>query len=417
MAFTATRTLLPIEVLNEILDHAADDHRTLAACARASPALLPRARTHLWRDVAVYCDWDEMDRDLFGTHVYAGAHQPSPQTRHVFLDAFAAAVDATPALAPCVRTLRLYQRLMGSHRSRFAAERARVLGRLTGLRTLTLDSMRVRSLADWCAIVRLPLGLEELVCRSTAVDVGPPGLRVGLGLGAGERAGGRELALRRVTMQQCMITQTFCALEGRQSLEAAALEQLQISGGEHAHQWYALIRAGTRTLRHLVAVNGEAVTDGEPATSTTRLFGLLRLCSGLRYLGLRHQPHNREQTMEGTLLQSLCELLESDPPLRFTLENLMLLVVERNGVIVGVTYSLVDRLAKVLLDRRRFPAFKRLTVWLDGQIWMEWYSSWILTGNVAVMQERAKTLRDAFEAFGDHVEVKLRCVAGGPGTQ
>lgn len=147
-------------------------------------------------------------------------------------------------------------------------------------------------------------------------------------------------------------------------------------------------------------------------TTVALLFSLLEPCAAVRFLGIRHTLDLREHTAHGTLLERLCAFLERGPPLRHTLEHLALSLLERDGEMVGVSEALGARLASVLGDREVFPAFRRLEVRVEKQVWEGAFGCWVMPvlREREVEAEAAKKWKRVFEAFG---ECQIRVTNGG----
>ena len=136
---------------------------------------------------------------------------------------------------------------------------------------------------------------------------------------------------------------------------------------------------------------------------------MLQTCAEVRFLRVRYALHSGDtgRSSEGTLLEHLCTFFDGAPPLSRTLEHLSLNLVERDGEMVGVSEALGARLARVLLDRTRFPAFRKLTVRVEVQAWVASFGCWVLPRRLDDSVARGRWGK-VFEAFDVDIGITNR---------
>lgn len=249
MVFPACR--LPLEVMYEIIDHLDGDFGTLFSCAATCRALLPHSRAFIFREVHLHCQVGEASSWCY----------PDPRSSSHLLQTFAQLIRRNPTIGSYVRRLKLFTVFRGlDHRPFNKMDIADFAVHLTRVNALTLDNLRIRSMDDFFSIIAFPK-LETLHCNFIAINAWEHDDPCNP-----ERVFPQ---LKELTVRQCMINPMHVGdPEAGNHLgcdSVLPLEHLQISGVQHATEWYTLIGMGGWTLRHLdVAVDEGSTTVAPP---------------------------------------------------------------------------------------------------------------------------------------------------------
>ena len=109
----------------------------------------------------------------------------------------------------------------------------------------------------------------------------------------------------------------------------------------------------------------------------TTLFNALRGCESLQTLRLNYLlPRSIAPNIDlhqADFLRSLCDMLESRPAFVDSLQSLTLYMIDWYGIAVSVSPALGHRLASVLSDIKRYPAFLsfQVEVQIDDFVYLE----------------------------------------------
>ena len=142
------------------------------------------------------------------------------------------------------------------------------------------------------------------------------------------------------------------------------------------------------------------------------LFGALRMCSSLRKLTLYYSAAAwRSNTTSALFFEALCDHFEASLAINSDLEELALWMMDCDGTPVSVTPQLCTRLARSLLDRRRFPRFRLLRITVNGDERVGGQDMWLSVTDRAKMDRIKERWEDMFGAFRDaqgvHLEVSV----------
>ncbi|OSC97287.1 hypothetical protein PYCCODRAFT_1440379 [Trametes coccinea BRFM310] len=132
-------------------------------------------------------------------------------------------------------------------------------------------------------------------------------------------------------------------------------------------------------------------------------------CSSLKSVSLKYLPHllgNYDSPPSDGFVRALRDVLEREQVTWPALQRLHLQLPDREGQEPFVTAELGNDLARALLNRKRYPHFKRLIVRIVHESWHEDSPRWLPTASVkitpwdrAVIVRRWKTALSAFEGI------------------
>ncbi|KAI0628336.1 hypothetical protein C8Q77DRAFT_1162329 [Trametes polyzona] len=154
-----------------------------------------------------------------------------------------------------------------------------------------------------------------------------------------------------------------------------------------------------------------ALADQHAGGHHAYLLDAISQCSSLRFLHLHHIPATFPFGASSDFLSLLDGLLGRRPAPLPALEHLTLNMVDREGCMVSVTDESRHRLAESLLDKRRYPAFRALTLRVQPQKWVYHTDTWSSNMSETVLNALEDALverwRAAFDALGRNPDVRL----------
>ncbi|KAI0350760.1 hypothetical protein OH77DRAFT_1001993 [Trametes cingulata] len=397
---------LPLEIIYHVIDNMDDDLPTLRQCALTNKALLACARANLYRHITLngyaYEKAQLLSRTLRAEPTLGSLIRSLRISRLIYPDGIAHDVYLTPDLLP--------------------------FHLLNELREFTLHWMQLQRVDELITIVAALPRLERFVC-DTLVDESPAPLPLEY---AAMRALEAENVLRRPTADPALfprlkelvikhgpwshlILAQKLLLTHRTVVEGLHLIDISFGGTGEALAWVPVIRAAGPRLQSLsISMTDRSARHTEQALPLDLLeqyksdhayvLDNLSHCSTLRSLRLKYHPHafaSLDASPPPEFLESLCETFERHPPPFPLLEHLELWMVDRDGLTVSVTAELIARLARSLLDRRRYAHFSRLSVRIQPQYWVSHLQVWSTRYNEgrAARQAMVERWRATFAAF------------------
>ncbi|KAI0325068.1 hypothetical protein GY45DRAFT_1375041 [Cubamyces sp. BRFM 1775] len=412
------RHAVPTETIHDILDLLTDDRATRCSCAATSRAFLSRAREHLYRDIVLEGHAIERVTSLND------------------------ALDSNSALAPLVKTLSLsrFAAVTFHHETRGSpvvlVPDLLPFHRLTCLRALILEEIYLHRPDDLVRIVGQLPQLERLVCDKLivrSVDAFRPPDEMAVTARPQSMPASfptlKEFVVRHGTWDHAVVAESFMR-DYQGSVESLESVEISFGGTADALPWAPILRAAGVRLRTVVmsmADHSPTHEGAHAASASSHLFALppefpnyhtylldnLAHCRSLQSILLKHHPHYTSifALQSLSFLEALCATLERRPSPFPALEHLELWSIDRDGCTVSVSPELSARLARSLLDRETYPAFRRLTVRVLSQFWVYDPDLWPRadTGKRvnALKDGLVRRWREAFNAFEEAPAVTL----------
>ncbi|OSC97288.1 hypothetical protein PYCCODRAFT_1151618 [Trametes coccinea BRFM310] len=357
---------VPLDVMEEILDHLAEDLFALRNCALVNTSLWFCTRTRLYRHITL----------------------TGRASKRIVL--LARTLEENPTLGASIKALTTTRLRFDAHNPLFDLP----FHRLSKLRNLRLQWLRINSPDEIFFVLSKLRTLERLECDMlfTNTNHAPPhDLH-------GSFPKIESLALPRL---KCLVLKPGAWCDGllaegfldrhRQSVDS--LETIEISFGENAPEtlpWISIIRAAAGSLRSVVISAADRplpgcsdARDGLTLPAGYRsyhayLMDTLAQCTVLESLTLKHRPFSfKHASSSQEFLESVCEVLERHPPPFPLLECLELSMIDREGAMISASPSLCSRLARILLDGSKYPLLRRIKLRVNPQIWLADSENWV----------------------------------------
>ncbi|KAM5544371.1 hypothetical protein V8D89_002031 [Ganoderma adspersum] len=358
---------IPLELVEYAIDSLQDDIHALTACALVSRALLPRARFHIWREVAVPVEADPL---------------------HARMQGLLKILDVNPDIAPFVQSLTMKGILSPQPRNRIQEywddpDGTMLLWeKLPNLRVLKFVQLNFSNgLHQLIPFAYSLPNLEELAL--VGFDAVPPR---GHPTSPPYRNSIVELhtppKLKRFSLVGGWALWLFLEDLAKLLLEPgmhAPLETLDLSCivksmntrllPRHltetlpSQAWAPVIASLAQTLRHCTL--GLLAEECSPA-NLAKLYGSLRHCTRLQSLSLVCNIHSTDVVgyRPFLFLDALADLLSpAGSPSPFPrLETLSLELLQAQELMLQGCAEACTRLARALEDRTRYPHLRRLDV-------------------------------------------------------
>ncbi|KAI0628340.1 hypothetical protein C8Q77DRAFT_1162332 [Trametes polyzona] len=316
--------------------------------------------------------------------------------------------------------------------------------RLTELRALTLVSITLSTDADVVEILGMLPRLERFVADSVNEDIRASLLRHHFHGGPEATAPTEDVVLDAELLPEpgpFPSLKELVVVSGRwdghslvrrllhnHAHRSRRLESIKVKNDRYPRQivWLPVIQAASSGICSLdIDMSDENPShaswlpqwvasriDGYSSTYAFVLDNVVAHCSRLRRLDLHHHPDISTRAAPSfDFLVRVCELFDRQPRPLPQLQRLVLTMVEREGEMVSVRSDLCERLAACILDKARYPSFRKLVIHVQEQVrrfnevWFPRIHSYeqTVTDEVDALLVR---WRAAFSSFGERLEVE-----------
>ncbi|KAI0694082.1 hypothetical protein C8T65DRAFT_58281 [Cerioporus squamosus] len=414
----SSHPVLPTELFERIIDNLCGDARSLSSCALVCRDWLPRSHFHRFASISLPISY------------------PLLSSRRTKLRAL---IEENPNIVLYVRSLSLNgMSILGSSMSWSTAQALPPMcPRLVTLRSLSLSRFEFCSLTELLPTICALPALEELSLDRVRVHARTSAPHADCTDAVRKARAHRPLKALRFTGEtigesilEAEASEFASALADAGVLSPGSLNNLALlSGARGCAGWVPFLPSLAPSLQHCALSLHELIVHGELAEIArehiVHVYDALRPCPALRSSCVQYNSTSTlmQRVFEGAthtipgaapfFLDALCDVLSRPGEPAFPiLEELSLIYVgSRHGL--ASCASALDRLARALLDRERYPCVRKLSVRVDEPRYVTGLFR-VERGTVDSMgDEQERCILDLLGGFDQgriEVEVKIRLV-------